>query len=131
MLLLDTSGLFCFIAPNEPHHSLAVRLLEGAGTSVVHSGVLMELVSLLEARGEHRSRTNDFIEMVIDSPEFKVFWLDERDYREALALLRRRQDKTYSLCDAASFILMRRFGIHEALTLDHHFEQEGFVRLLK
>lgn len=37
---------------------------------------------------------------------------------------------TYSLCDAASFALMRRLGINEALTTDRHFEQEGFVRLV-
>jgi len=36
-----------------------------------------------------------------------------------------RQDKTYSLCDAVSFVLMRERGIHEALTTDKHFEQEA------
>ena len=40
-------------------------------------------------------------------------------------------DKTYSLCDAVSFLLMRERGITEALTTDRHFEQEGFVRLLQ
>jgi predicted nucleic acid-binding protein len=28
-------------------------------------------------------------------------------------------------------VLMTRRGIPEALTTDHHFEQAGFVRLLK
>ena len=41
-----------------------------------------------------------------------------------------RPDKTYSLCDAISFVLMRRQGIQEALTTDRHFEQEGFRKLL-
>jgi uncharacterized protein len=45
-------------------------------------------------------------------------------------LLERRPDKSYSLCDAVSFILMRRRGITEALTTDRHFEQEGLRRLL-
>jgi predicted nucleic acid-binding protein len=35
------------------------------------------------------------------------------------------------LGDAVSFLLMRKLGINEALTTDLHFEQEGFVRLLK
>jgi predicted nucleic acid-binding protein len=34
------------------------------------------------------------------------------------------------LVDASSFILMRRMGMTEALTNDHHFEQAGLVRLL-
>ena len=42
-----------------------------------------------------------------------------------------RQDKTYSMCDSVSFVLMRQRGITEALTTDRHFEQEGFTRLLQ
>jgi predicted nucleic acid-binding protein len=45
-------------------------------------------------------------------------------------LLLARQDKTYSLCDAVSFVLMRQRHLTEALTTDHHFEQESFQRLL-
>jgi predicted nucleic acid-binding protein len=45
--------------------------------------------------------------------------------------LLRRLDKDYSLCDAVSFIIMESEGITEAHTTDHHFEQEGFVRLLR
>jgi predicted nucleic acid-binding protein len=47
-----------------------------------------------------------------------------------LELLRLRLDKSYSLCDAVSFILMRDHQINDALTSDRHFEQEGFRRLL-
>ena len=30
-----------------------------------------------------------------------------------------------------SFLLMRQYGVAEALTTDRHFEQEGFGRLLR
>ena len=60
-----------------------------------------------------------------------MIWLDETDHRASLELLQQRPDKRYSLCDAASFLVMRRMNIREALTTDHHFEQEGFTRLLK
>jgi predicted nucleic acid-binding protein len=50
--------------------------------------------------------------------------------QEAVRLLEARLDKSYSLCDAVSFVLMRQRGLHDALTTDRHFEQEGFRRLL-
>jgi uncharacterized protein len=42
-----------------------------------------------------------------------------------------RPDKDYSLVDCSSFVIMERMGLTEALTNDRHFEQAGFVRLLK
>lgn len=36
-----------------------------------------------------------------------------------------------SLVDCSSFVLMRQKDLIEALTNDHHFEQAGFIRLLK
>jgi uncharacterized protein len=35
------------------------------------------------------------------------------------------------LTDCISFATMQREGIAEALTGDHHFEQAGFIALLK
>jgi uncharacterized protein len=46
-------------------------------------------------------------------------------------LFGRRMDKEWSLTDCISFVVMWREGITEALTGDHHFEQAGFVGLLK
>jgi predicted nucleic acid-binding protein len=68
---------------------------------------------------------------IADSSDFKVVWVSESDHRAGVQLLKSRPDKHYSLCDAVSFILIRRFNLTDALTTDHHFEQEGFVRLLR
>jgi predicted nucleic acid-binding protein len=67
---------------------------------------------------------------LVGNPDIETVWVDESLHREAMALLLARQDKTYSLCDAVSFVLMRRRHLREALTTDRHFEQEGFQRLL-
>ena len=40
-------------------------------------------------------------------------------------------DKNWSVADCSSFVVMRYSNILEAFTTDHHFEQAGFVRLLK
>lgn len=44
-------------------------------------------------------------------------------------MLEQYTDKEWSLVDAASFVVMRRLGITEAFTTDHHFEQAGFIRV--
>ena len=43
----------------------------------------------------------------------------------------RRPDKAWSLTDCISFVVMREHGMNEALTGDRHFEQAGFIALLK
>jgi predicted nucleic acid-binding protein len=48
-----------------------------------------------------------------------------------VTLYRQRPDKDWSLTDCISFVVMRERGITEALTADHHFEQAGFVALLR
>jgi predicted nucleic acid-binding protein len=50
---------------------------------------------------------------------------------QAWQLFAERTDKEWSLVDCASFVVMRQRGILEAFTTDHHFEQAGFVCLLK
>lgn len=67
---------------------------------------------------------------LIGNTSVEIVWVDDRIHRAGLLLLQARIDKTYSLCYAVSFLLMREHGITEALTTDRHFEQEGFIRLL-
>jgi hypothetical protein len=43
----------------------------------------------------------------------------------AVMLLRSHVDKTYSLSDALSFVVMERLGIAEAVAYDRHFREYG------
>ena len=52
-------------------------------------------------------------------------------YDQGFALFSARLDKEWSMTDCISFAVMQREGLNEALTADHHFEQAGFVALLK
>jgi predicted nucleic acid-binding protein len=46
-------------------------------------------------------------------------------------LFARRPDKSWSLTDCISFVVMADRGLTEALTGDRHFEQAGFRALLR
>jgi len=48
-----------------------------------------------------------------------------------LALYSARRDKSWSLTECISFEVMAGFGLVEALTGDHHFEQAGYRASLK
>lgn len=50
-------------------------------------------------------------------------------FRRGLELYRNRPDKTWSLTDCVSFVVMNDEGLSEALTGDHHFSQAGFIPL--
>lgn len=129
-MLLDTSGLLCYLHQNELQHQEAVQLLNSAKKTLTHSYVLAELIALALVRRFPRPAVLTFVMDLLDNPDIKTIWIDEQLHREAMQLLINRQDKTYSLCDAVSFVLMRQYEMIDALTTDRHFEQEGFVKLL-
>ncbi len=131
-MLLDTSGLLCFLLKNEPKHATANRLIaETNGIFLTHNYILAELVALSLVRGFPQITVLSYILELGNNPKVEIVWVDQLLHQEAMTLLLTRQDKTYSLCDAVSFVLMRQRGVMDALTTDKHFEQEGFVRLLK
>jgi predicted nucleic acid-binding protein len=130
-MLLDTSGLLCYHHAGEPQHMEAQTLLAAAGSRLTHSYILAEFVALAQARRLPLEPALAFLRDLVANPRVEVVWVTEDLHHAAMILLEKRLDKVYSLCDAVSFVLMRTRGIFEALTTDHHFEQEGFLRLLK
>lgn len=50
---------------------------------------------------------------------------------EAFILYKKRMDKGWGLTDCTLFVVMRRYGIMDALTTDDHFQQAGFRALLR
>ena len=130
-MLLDTSGLISYFDAHDPHHTEAVRFFTTKPRRLTHSYVLAELVALCNARRLPRAASLAFVTDLLDNPHVEMHWVDQPTFTTALALLQARPDKAYSQCDAVSFVLMRQNGVTEALTTDHHFEQESFVRLLK
>jgi len=130
-MLLDTSGFFSLHDKADKSNSLAIEIYQKCRLRLTTNYVLAEYTALALIRGLSREKIIAFSEGVLLDDRIEVVWVDEELHTKAVELMKERKDKSYSLCDAVSFVLMKDRKITEALTTDRHFEQEGFTKLLK
>ena len=94
----------------------------------------MVLVEVLNGLAEYpalRGKVVLAVDAIMADPNTEVVPQSALLFRDALAQFRQHQDKEWGLTDCSSFVIMRQRGLHEALTHDRHFEQAGFVALLR
>ncbi len=131
----DTSGWASFFLEDDRHHAKAFSLItqwkQQNRNIVTTNYVLSELIVLLGSRGQHRSAVLNNIKTIRLVNWVEIVHINESLDAEAWQLLEKRLDKKWSLVDAVSFVVMEDRGMTEALATDHHFEQAGFVPLLK
>jgi predicted nucleic acid-binding protein len=117
-MLIDTSGLLCLFDRDDFRHEDAKTFFNASPFRITHNYVLAEFVALTMARGAPRKLALDFVTNIQNDISVKIVYVDEKLHLDALTLLQERLDKTWSLCDAVSFLLMQQHGITEALTTD-------------
>lgn len=135
-LFADTSGWGHLLDATQAHHSLAAsiyRAVRQQGHKLITTNyILAELVALLtNPLRVPRPKLVALIRGMKSSPFVEVVHVDEALDEQAWQFLARHQDKQWSLVDCASFVVMQQRGVFRALTTDHHFEQAGYIRLLK
>lgn len=130
-MLIDTSGFFALNSEKDKNYGSAIELFGESRRRVTTNYILAEYVALALVRGLPRRDVLAFSEEILFDTTIEIIWVNQSQHIQAVELLQQRLDKTYSLCDAVSFVLMRERQINEALTTDKHFVQEGFVRLLE
>jgi len=128
----DSFYFFALVNPQDPAHGKAVAFSQTYVGQVVMTGwVLTELADGLAKPVRWRAV---FLQLAADiqaNPDMIVLPCTDQLLQEGILLYSQRPDKEWSLTDCISFVVMQREGINEALTGDHHFEQAGFVSLLK
>jgi predicted nucleic acid-binding protein len=131
MILADTGFFLALAWSREALHDRAVRWSEAvAETLLVTEYVLWEVVNSLSAPVD-RAKAQAFAQLVRTPPGYE-FVPATPDLTDAgLKLHAERPDKAWSLTDCVSFVVMTDRGIRTALAHDHHFEQAGFVGLLR
>ncbi len=135
-IFADTSGWAHLFDSKQEHHQSAVSILNSLQLHnrqfITTNYVLTELVALLTSPMRFpRERVIHFVSEMKNSRFVRVVHIDETLDADAWTLLTNRADKTWSLVDCSSFVIMQRQKLTEALTTDHHFAQAGFISLLK
>jgi uncharacterized protein len=130
----DTSYWLALLISKDDLHRKARVLSESLRNAriITSEMVLAELLNDCSQRGAALRRTA--VLMIRDlqrKVEILIVPQTSIQFQEALALYGQRDDKRWSLTDCASFQIMRRDRVTQALTYDHHFEQAGFQALLR
>ena len=117
-------------------HARAVELFEIASREhwalVTTNVVVVETYSVLLARArDGRRGAIAFLDAVgASSAALTVERIRLDDESTAIGLVRAHTDKSYSLCDALSFVVMERLEITEAISFDRHFREYGRFTIL-
>ena len=126
----DTFYFLALLNKRDEAHDKAVEYAACIEQLVTTEWVLTELADGL-ASSRQREMFLKTRQELLDDGDVLVVPLDMELYDEGINLFASRPDKDWSLTDCISFVVMRREGLSEALTGDHHFEQAGFIVLLK
>jgi uncharacterized protein len=126
----DTFYFLALLNKHDEAHEKALEYSTLMDKLITTEWVLTELADGL-ASSRHRNMFSKTREELLADEDVQVVSLDMELQEKGIRLYADRPDKEWSLTDCISFLVMDREEITEALTGDHHFEQAGFVALLK
>ena len=123
---------FYLVALSDPRDQWSPRVLTfSRSLSDYHlytvDEVLAEYLTFYSASRPHvREDAVRTVSQVLHDPKITIIPQSHASFLDALAFYASRLDKQYSLTDCVSMQAMRREGLTDVLTNDHHFTQEGF-----
>ena len=130
MIFVDTSFWVALTLRADAHHADARSLLERHRSAelLTSNHVRGETFTFLRRRDGHATAVA-FLDGLDASPRVRIERVDDGLEADALAWLRRHDERAYSFVDATSFQLMDRLRIRQALAFDGDFGAAGFEEL--
>jgi len=127
----DTYFFIALLSDKDLAHKESLDILENLKSQILTTEwVLTELADAMSCSHD-RHRCLSLISFLQAHPLVEILPVTHDGFEEGLRLYGSRSDKAWSLTDCTSFSVMKRYGLREALTGDHHFEQAGFTALLR
>ena len=129
---LDTGYLIALESADDQYHTLALSHWEEFIVTlpklITTSYIFDETVTFFNSRHQ-QAKAVEIGTRLLSSPSIELVFVDETLFYEGWEYFQKHADKSYSLTDCISFMVMTKEGITEALTFDRHFVQAGFTKL--
>lgn len=133
----DTSAFLTLVNMRDTLHEQAVAVSKALAGESAHllttDAVLTEIANGL-SKVSQRQLAHRIIVMVQQSVVLRkaeIVQINAEIWQRGWQLYGARFDKEWGLTDCMSFVVMQDKGVFEAFTFDSHFEQAGFVRLMR
>jgi predicted nucleic acid-binding protein len=133
-IFADTGYWIALLNPDDDLHQKAKQITTSIKfiPFVTSEMVFTELLNAFSGKGiYYRQKAVQFINYCFDNPEIEVVIQTDELFKSGLDLYNQRPDQAWSLTDCTSFHIMSQKNILEALAYDKHFEQAGFIALLR
>lgn len=131
-VFLDTGYVLALELANDQNHHAVSKHWRGLRKKlppiVTTSYVFDEVVTYFNSRGYH-AKAVEVGNRLLLSPSVQLVQVDEGLFREGWQYFQQHHDKSYSLTDCISFVIMRRLKIGIAFAFDQHFTQAGFTKV--
>jgi predicted nucleic acid-binding protein len=129
LAFLDSGAIYALTDGNDLNHQAVSEVYRDRRRSfVTHELVLVESFSLLTKR-MHKNAAIGMVGALRRSPRVEVVAMTPRLLEAGWKRCERFRDKEWDWVDCISFEVMDERRIKNALSLDHHFTQAGFVTL--
>lgn len=128
-VFLDSSFVIALEVADDSNHGDALRqwhkILKRRPLLITTALVFSEIVTFFNVHNHH-AKAVEVGNRLLKSPSVDLIHMDQMLLHEAWRYFQKHADRTYSLTDCLSFVIMRRRRIKRALAFDKHFSQAGF-----
>jgi uncharacterized protein len=134
IVFADTGYWIALLDPQDTLHQKAINLsiTLAQGKICTSEMVLTEVLNHFSKRGSFlRAAAVALIESLQANPSIIIILQTDDIFQQGLTLYKQRPDQFWSHTDCSSFWTMQQQNILEALAYDKHFEQAGFIALLR
>jgi uncharacterized protein len=130
----DTGYWIALLDPQDTLHQKAVQLSVALAQEKICTSemILTEVLNHFSKRGIFlRQAATALMQSAEANPAIEIVPQTSELFHAALKLYSQRLDQAWSHTDCATFCIMQQRSILEALAYDKHFEQAGFIALLR